>query len=266
MAMVAVSASSPELLPQAAAIARQFNLPLLASPASDDSFYLMLTPERLQLCLYSTAQKNATGPVYVDFLAGKAAHRRQFGGGRGQPLAKAVGLKHGLCPSVLDVTAGLGRDAFVLAGLGCQLRLLERSPVIAALLQDGLQRAADDDVVRDRMQLIHADSREFLARLGDSENEYPDVIYLDPMYPKRSKSALVKKEMRALQQLIGGDDDAPELLKAALGIARQRVVVKRPQTAPVLDGPAPDFLIESKNTRFDVYLSARDNKSATQSR
>src|SRR5688572_20080391 len=85
--------------------------------------------------------KNAPGPIYADFLTGAAAHRRLHGGGRGQPIARAIGLKPGVKPpSVIDATAGLGRDAFVLACLGCEVTLLERSPTVAALLRDALER------------------------------------------------------------------------------------------------------------------------------
>ncbi len=84
----------------------------------------------------------APGPVRVDFVEGAAAHRRVFGGGSGQMIAKAVGIAQGVRPRVLDATAGLGKDAFVLASLGCQMQLIERQPLVAALLEDGLARAA----------------------------------------------------------------------------------------------------------------------------
>ena len=74
------------------------------------------------------------------------AHRRQFGGGKGQMIAKAVGIKGGIKPQILDATAGLGKDAFVLATLGCEMTLLERSPIIHQLLQDGIERASESDV------------------------------------------------------------------------------------------------------------------------
>ena len=94
----------------------------------------------------------------MDFVEGAVAHRRKFGGGRGQSIAKAVGLKSGAMPTVVDATAGLGRDAFVLASLGCKVTLIERSPVVAALLQDGLARAAQDPEigpwVSERMHLL----------------------------------------------------------------------------------------------------------------
>jgi len=89
------------------------------------------------------------------------------------------------------------------------------------------------------------------------EDQRPEVVFLDPMYPHRQKSALVKKEMRLLRQLVGDDEDASDLLVTALARARRRVVVKRPRLAPTLTGPAPGFQIIAPNTRFDVYPISR---------
>lgn len=214
---------------------------------------LVVTPERLEL---HTQGADKSGPVYADFVTGALAHRRRYGGGRRQPLAKAVGLKSGASHFVLDATAGLGRDGFVLACLGCHVQMVERSPIIAALLRQGLQQAENDlqigSMVRERLALIVADSRIYMSTLAESQR--PDVVYLDPMYPHRSKTALVKKEMRLLRQLVGDDPDASDLLAVAQRCARQRVVVKRPRLAPVLKGSQPTMTVRSKNTRFDVYL------------
>ena len=118
-------------------------------------FVLQMNMHALELCKLDEPK---LGAIKVDFVEGAVAHRRKFGGGRGQDIAKAVGLKHGFTPHVLDATAGLGRDAFVLAGLGCQLTLMERMPVVAALLDDGIERAKLNHDVADianNMQLIH---------------------------------------------------------------------------------------------------------------
>ncbi|HRD67325.1 MAG TPA: class I SAM-dependent methyltransferase [Candidatus Competibacter sp.] len=252
--VVIVVASTAPVYQAAADLAAELALPLVADPvAIDCTHWLNLTPQRLEL-----RERNLVGTarsIYVDFTQGPAAHRRRFGGGCNQPLARAIGLKGGTPLIVLDATAGLGRDAFVLACLGCTVYLLERSPIIAALLRDGLQRAAQDpeigSLVAERLHLIAANGHDYLQNLP--EEQRPDTIYLDPMYPHRQKSALVKKEMRLLRQLVGDDEDAPELLAAALTRARRRVVVKRPRLAPPLAGPPPGFRIVSPNTRFDVY-------------
>ncbi|MGL4448843.1 MAG: class I SAM-dependent methyltransferase [Shewanella sp.] len=194
--------------------------------------------------------------IVVDFVTGAVAHRRKFGGGRGQTIAKAVGLKQGVSPRVVDGTAGLGRDAFVLASLGCQVTLVERHPVVAALLEDGLRRAYQDAEIgawmRERMQLFHGSSLEALSALPHAV----DVVYLDPMYPHRDKSALVKKEMRVFQSLVGADLDADGLLAPAMALASKRVVVKRPDYAEDLDGVKPTMVLAQKKNRFDVYVKA----------
>lgn len=202
----------------------------------------------------------------IDFSSGNLAHRRQFGGGRGQTLARAIGLKGGANPRVVDATAGIGRDAFVLACLGVEITLIERSPVLAILLQDALQRAAHDPALVEiiaRMKLVQGNAIEWLQQCPPEQR--PDVVYLDPMYPQRNKSALVKKEMRILRTLVGEDEDADQLLHAALGCARQKVVVKRPRTAPeisgkVLAGLRPASSLESKNTRYDIYPAVNSHQ------
>lgn len=245
-----VVALAPERAPEVPSLIERWGFTGEAGP-----FQLQLTDKHLQLV---QTNEPATGAVYVDFIGGAVGHRRRFGGGRGQPIAKAVGLKGGHNPDVLDATGGLGRDAFVLASLGCNVQIIERSPVIAALLEDGLARARQDEEighwVAQRLHLVHAEAVSWMNQL--SESEFPEVVYLDPMFPHRQKSARVKKEMRLLQELLGGDSDAAELLPAALRIARKRVVVKRPDFAPNLADRAPTMSIKSKKHRYDVYVRA----------
>ena len=198
--------------------------------------------------------------ISVDFVSGAVAPRRKFGGGRGQSIAKAVGLKQGVTPTVVDGTAGLGRDAFVLASLGCKVIMVERHPVVAALLEDGLRRAYEDaeigEWMRDLMSLFHGSSISALADAAQSSGTEIDVVYLDPMYPHREKSALVKKEMRVFQTLVGADLDADGLLAPAMALATKRVVVKRPDYAEDLDGVKPSMVIATKKNRFDVYVKS----------
>lgn len=246
--------TSPHLHSKAADLAERWNFFLCddQSAIETESLYLLLSDEHLALLQNGP---DAPGPIYVDFAGGAVSHRRKFGGGKGQPIAKAAGYGKGASPSVLDATAGLGRDAFVFASLGSEVWLVERSPVVAALLEDGLQRALLDEEtspVVSRMHLCMGDAKELLTDW--SEQQRPDIVYLDPMYPPRQKSALVKKEMRLFQQLIGEDGDADSLLPEALKIARQRVVVKRPDYAPWLNGTKPTLVFETKKNRFDVYV------------
>ncbi|MCK4713158.1 MAG: class I SAM-dependent methyltransferase [Marinosulfonomonas sp.] len=187
----------------------------------------------------------------IDFTTGAVAHRRQFGGGRGQALPRAIGMKSGKTPDVVDATAGLGRDAFLLASLGAQVTLIERSAQMHALLADAMQRAADSDVAEiiKRMTLLHGDAKDLLPDLS------PEVVLIDPMHPPRSKSALVKKEMRQIRQIVGVDSDAPALMQVALSCARNRVVLKWPQKADPMEGiPKPSHQIGGKSTRYDVFM------------
>jgi 16S rRNA (guanine1516-N2)-methyltransferase len=193
-------------------------------------------------------------PILVDFVAGANAHRRKFGGGKGQSIAKAAGIKAGYLPVVIDGTAGLGKDAFVLASLGCRVTLIERHPVVTALLADGLRRAYEDADIGDwmRQRMVLSDHGH-IAQMNQTSKQ-ADVVYLDPMYPHREKSALVKKDMRAFQTLVGSDTDADDLLTPALALASKRVVVKRPDYAEPLAGRKPSMAIETKKNRFDVYV------------
>lgn len=220
------------------------------SQAGEAEFVLQLADEGLQLVELGP---QAPGPVRVDFVEGAVAHRRLYGGGSGQMIAKAVGVQAGIRPRVLDATAGLGRDAFVLATLGCDVTLSERQPIIAALLEDGLARAQHDievGPIAARMRLIQGNA---IALMRNWQGEPPQVIYLDPMFPHRDKSALVKKEMRLFRPLVGDDRDAPALLQAALDLATHRVVVKRPRKAPIIEGAKPSYALEGKSSRYDIY-------------
>lgn len=194
--------------------------------------------------------------LFIDFSSNANTYRRLHGGGAGQPVAKAVGLKtYGLPLTVIDATAGLGQDAFVLASLGCNVTLLERNSYIADLLEDALQRGSNDPSIAEiigRMDLIKGNALEILAQLNPAE--FPDVVYLDPMFPEREKSALVKQELRILKEIVGDDPDADALLAIARKVAKRRVVVKRPRTAPYLAEIKPHSEQIGKANRFDIYM------------
>src|SRR3990167_8916605 len=132
--------------------------------------------------------------------------------------------------------------------------MCERSPIIHALLQDGLMRAQKEAWFQAlSLTLHHADGIIYLSQLH--QDNYPDVIYIDPMFPEKTKSALVKKEMRVLRSVVGDDLDSEKLLSAALSIAKKRVVVKRSKLAPTLSDKKPDVVYTGKSSRFDVYLT-----------
>lgn len=218
-------------------------------------FHLCLDPHGL--LLRSGAQSKAD--VRVDFSSGRQAHRRRFGGGQGQDIAKAIGIGK-YKPSVIDATAGLGRDSFVLASLGCRVWAFERQSRVAALLADGLLRAQHDADIADiiaRIELHYGASQQGLVKAA----QWPvkaDVVYLDPMFEHDDKAtAQVKKDMQAFRYLVGQDEDAGQLLPLALAAARCRVVVKRARKAEPLAGQAPTYAIIGKANRFDVYVLAK---------
>jgi len=199
------------------------------------------------------AEVSSSGLI-CDFTSRAFVHRLRFGGGRTQALAKAAGFSRGRTPGIVDATAGLGRDAFLLAALGAKVTLIERSPEIHQALCDGLVRAkagpADIARIAARMHLICGDARQILPTL-DAE-----VIIVDPMHPPRRGSALVKQEMRLLRAVVGADDDALELMCTALKAARNRVVLKWPLRAEPMDGlRQPSHQICGKTTRYDVFMS-----------
>jgi 16S rRNA (guanine1516-N2)-methyltransferase len=261
--LIAVSGSEDCNSSQLATIARLINSPIISSQdfarqSKTDSalFHYGLYLQGNYLTLHSLQNKKQTS-LCIDFLAGKMRHRRIYGGGKGQDIAKAIGIKKIPNATVIDATAGLGRDAFVLAGLGCQVTLLERNPVIYSLLKNALDRVhdSDDQVVKAicaRMTLINKNAYEYL--LAQQEADYADVIYLDPMFPLRKKSAKVKKEMVYFHDIVGVDTDSDALLILALKRAHKRIVVKRPRLAEALAGLKAQFNITGKSTRYDIYL------------
>ncbi len=189
----------------------------------------------------------------VDFVSGAVGHRLRFGGGRGQALAKAMGLRAGKTPTIVDATAGLGRDAFLLASLGARVTMIERSAKMHALLLDGMQRAAQEGgqfmQIIDRMTLLHADAKDVLPQLSC------EAILIDPMHPARKNSALVKLELRQVRDIVGTDEDAADLVRVALGVARNRVVLKWPAKAdPIAGVQACSHQILGKSTRYDVFM------------
>lgn len=195
--------------------------------------------------------------LIIDFTSGGLAHRLQYGGGKGQTIAKAIGITSKNIPHILDATAGLGKDALILANLGSKLSLVEQSPVLAEMLKQAINFAKDSTLFQQAtsngFELFNADAAVFM---NERVIQDCDVVYLDPMYPEKKKSALVKKDMQMLQTLIGhsSDDTTAALLATALNFAKQRVVVKRPKGAEILNGPEPTMSLHSKKTRYDVYV------------
>ena len=224
-----------DLFEQANAIANQYHFLV------DNQVYprLNVTAEKLELLAEDFR------PLFVDFNSLVVQKRRDAG--KKQGLVRACKPVNGM--RIIDATAGWGRDAAILAGFGADVLMLERQPVMAALLADGLSRLTSDSTLH--LSLVHADAHLYLQSLAD--RDYPDVIYIDPMHPERQKSALVKKDMQVLQRMIGADDDVCALIQLAIIRAHHRVVVKWPQRLPAL--LRPDSCIDGKTVRFDIYVS-----------
>jgi 16S rRNA (guanine1516-N2)-methyltransferase len=239
-------------------LAHRLSLPLLTTGIDLAHFTLaraVLVVSGQSLYLQQTGRR-APGPVVVDF--GSAGMRHRSRSGTSELLGKAVGHGRKTSLRILDATAGLGRDAFVLADLGCEVVMCEREPVILEMLRCGLQSAtSSSDIwlsgVVQRMRLCSQDARHISAE----EVQGMDVIYLDPMFPQRAKSAAVKKEMALFQLLLEcsvDPQDADALLVWALEQNTARVVVKRPSKAPNLATLKPSHCIEGKSVRYDVYV------------
>ena len=150
----------------------------------------------------------------------------------------------------------------MLATLGCPMTLVECSPVIFSLIEDAVERAALSDdfqpILANGFDIINADANNYIEQKIDAGSAPPDVIYIDPMFPQRKKSALVKKDMQILQHLHDKDTQDVDrenalLLENALHFAKKRVVVKRPIHAPSIGGRKPNTSIKSKKTRYDIY-------------
>ena len=196
---------------------------------------------------------SAASPTRVDFSAPSLQYRLTTSK-RSEGLLKAIGLdKYSLPISIVDATAGLGSDAYIMAAMGCQVTMVEQSGIIAALLNDGLSRARDaaDSTLKthlQRLSLEFSNSHDYLAKIQESGDK-PDVIYLDPMFPPRLKTAKVKKDMALMQQLLPVNGDVIILLEKAIKCADKRVVLKRPGkiTKKGLnnESPNPDFQVRN---------------------
>ena len=206
------------------------------------------------IAVYFNEDGNATKPKHKGFKVDFLGIDRRTGAGnlsRKQPLPKAIGQS---TRSVLDVTAGFCGDAFRLSMMGYSVTALERSPVIATLVEDGIRRAKED--------------REFWAEFGEhfrfvrgdildgNTPEPHDVVYMDPMFPpKRKKSALPPGPIQRIQSLVGFDNpnETIELFNHAFEFATKKIVLKRPTyTKELLQKPAHVF--EGKLARYEVYL------------
>ena len=188
------------------------------------------------------------------FIEGPILHRLKYGKGRGQNLAKAVGMKFNKNRNIIDATAGLGYDSFILASLGAKVTLIERSQKMHELLQNGINEGisfgGEIEKIINRMELLFGDSKDILPKLT------PEVIMIDTMYKDRKKTALVKNNMRLVREIVGPDTDYIELLEVALNCAKNRVVLKQPRYAePIKDIKKCSHQIIGKTIRYDIFMT-----------
>lgn len=200
----------------------------------------------------------ASRTLATNFSGGRFGYRAaRFG--QNEPLLRAVGSSKSRPLHIIDATAGLGHDGFLLATSGAQVTLIERSPVMFAELQGALDSARLDPDLADivtRMTLLCGDSRALLPSLA------ADVFYVDPMHPERKKSALVKEPMRRLREMVGDDPDSAQLIQIALKHSPGRVVLKWPSKAALPDGvPKPSYELRSRTTRYCVFIADLGSRS-----
>ena len=198
--------------------------------------------------------KRAPVELRVDFVKGAVAHRLRFGGGRGQDIAKAMGFRNGNTPTIIDATAGLGRDSFLLASLGAQVTMIERSEKMHMLLEQAMERAFNEGgqfrEIIERMTLRKGDAKDIIPKLT------AEAILIDPMHPERKNSALVKQDLRQVRDIVGSDEDAADLVRLAIMHAQKRVVLKWPAKADPIEGVQKcSHQILGKTTRYDVFMT-----------
>lgn len=188
-------------------------------------------------------------PLGIDFIA----EWKRLSIGKQDVFAKAIGVRLGVA-NVVDATAGLGGDSVKLLKLGCQVVAIEQSPILFALLLDAKIRAEENSLwlerVSPRFQLLFGPSEKILADLSPDQRE---VIYLDPMFPEREKSALSKGEMQHLQSLLGDPLPIEGLHDLAYGLSGRRLVLKRPRHAQALELVADQEFV-GQSVRYDVWL------------
>ena len=229
--------------PLAAGISGSLGLPLYDAAPQGAAFPLVCAAED-GISLVCGAQE-----IKGDF--GRLLRRAHKSNLREELIVRAAKLKDVPRPKVIDATAGLGEDSFLLAAAGCEVTLYERDGIIALLLEDALERAGKDPLTAEicsRMKLVRGDSIKALR-----EGARADVIFLDPMFPEREKTALVKKKLQLIQQLEPPCSDEAELFRAAFAARPRRIVVKRPPKGAFLAGKKPDYSLTGKAVRFDCY-------------
>ena len=198
--------------------------------------------------LYIKSRNNNWKPFYIEFNSLLKRLNQK------ETIIKAFGIKKTYKPNILDTTAGLGRDSFILASQECSITMIERNPIVYILLNNALKNSIKDFSLKDiikRMNLIYSDSITFLLH---NKIENIDIIYIDTMFPKTNKDRLVKKNMQIFQNIIKNDTDDKELLNISLKQNVKKVIVKRWLKMNYINNLKPNIEIKGTKIRFDVYI------------
>lgn len=219
----------------------------LVEKKTPEDFFLTWRDGRLKLLDKELLKK---GGLSVD-IEPRPGEQRSWPAPKKGALAQALGRK---TKTIVDATTGWGQDSLHMFRMGYELRCIERSPIMFELLADGFKRLAKVDWVTNLEiqvpELISGNAIEVLPILEIK----PECVYIDPMFPpKRKKSALPKKSMTILRDLLGDDEDKAQLFDMAIQTATKRVVVKSPDYAEPIAGK-PNESFSGKLLRYDVYL------------
>lgn len=218
----------------------------LAHCPIEDKNYLTFEEEGLTLVFNEMR-------VCFDFISLLKRHLKQHYAITKEPLAKSLGIKGGKERTILDATCGTGADSMLMLAFGASVFAYERDQIVYALLLDALRRAFLVEFFlpfKDKFNLFLGDARNATSSITSS----CQTIYIDPMYEIEKRKARQKKEMFALDGLLGKAGDGEELFHWALRVAKERVVVKRPIKAKkILDQVTASYL--GKSTRYDMYIS-----------
>lgn len=226
------------------ALAERFGI-RIASAETPDRWQLVPSANRIEL---RAPQQLGGSSLRLDPQSGQLGQRLRTSRPN-DPLPRACGLHRRTSPtSLLDATAGLGRDAMVLADLGVHVVATERIPALAFLLADTAQHVR----WRGSLTVVAGSAESWLGTCDPTAR--PHVVYLDPMFSDPGK-AQVKKEMQICRLLAGPPEDPKPLFELARAVARERVVVKRHHgEEPIAEGRS--FQVDGERIRFDVYLTA----------
>ncbi|QCI26176.1 class I SAM-dependent methyltransferase [Buchnera aphidicola] len=208
---------------------------------------LIIKPHRIEL---QNNLINSKKNIWVDFNIKKI---NLYKLDKKIKMIQAIKIKNTFNLNILDATAGLGKDAFIFVSYGYKVTMIERNPILSILLYDGLVRGLQNNdikkLIKKNINLIYNTT----LNIHQLKIQQPDIIYLDPMFPTRKKS-LSKKEIRTIQNIVGYDTDADNLLLTCLPFAKKKVVVKRPKKSNYLANIKPNYIIPTKNHRFDIYV------------